>query len=970
MKKVYFLLVFAMASFQFANAQYASYDWSVRAGTQSTAKKSLVDGSGNIYVWVTAVAPITIGSETYTNTAYDNYLVKYNNTGTITWSKEIRIRMFNMCLTKDSNSVLISGLLNSAYTNYDLGNGISTGSAYQSAGIIFKVDGSTGNSLWVKTFDATLPALSSATRINSICETNAGIFCVQGLKMRRLDFDGNEIWNKSLTQNGTAYTLGNASNSNWADDAGNTFFVGTSDNSNTTLVTLNAVNYTTTANLFQIHFSLDSSGNTNWFKTDMNFAPKSVNVTKDGYIIMTGGLVYNNNSGFSNHPFIPKYCNKDYNVFKAELKTAKPIWSAYSFINNISNIDGNGNVYVLAIRQSAAVDFTVGTTTKTHIAKAGTNYLYMLRINNTGVPDSIVEVASLASNVTMPFYGFHVTNNGKFVMLYNRGNVALNFSNGNANLNTTTTQYQGLLQFTPASLPQRHTTVWTGTTNSSWFTASNWTNGIPTDSSNVHLLNGAINYPNTNADFYNTATASYAKCGFLKIGSAIDIFLSPFFIVNGLIENEGKLTYRYNFSGSAGNYNIWSTNNTNNAQIIGNGTITLNSIDGMYYNLVRTGNNKVVINLFNATDNIYFTDCKAATALNILKGNLDFSQTTTQFFYVDSNLTFVSPARFLGGSITAKAPPNTAITFPLGNSSNVQPATITIKNTTQTNYITASFSSTVSGTTPNATTCIVNGQGISGTLNGGMWTINAALPLTAGSTYDASFTLRGSTNTSTVDKYAVIKRDNSTTAWQGAGAYQAASVVSGAITSSSTNIGSFSDFAIGISNTTLPISSIKLSVSKQENKSKLNWNIIATNATTIEVQKSNDAKEFKTIHTQAYVAIGLYVDDITAGKNYYRIKVIDKQGNIAYSNVVLIEEKLSKEIQVYPTVFTQYFIIQNNNPKNLQLILMDISGKLVLQRVLATGTNIIYSDKLQSQTYLYQILDNNKTIELGKVIKQ
>lgn len=58
-------------------------------------------------------------------------------------------------------------------------------------------------------------------------------------------------------------------------DNGNTFFTGLSYNGNTTLLTINGVNYTTigTNNVCRTYFSLDSSGNTNWVKPNVNFQP-------------------------------------------------------------------------------------------------------------------------------------------------------------------------------------------------------------------------------------------------------------------------------------------------------------------------------------------------------------------------------------------------------------------------------------------------------------------------------------------------------------------------------------------------------------------------------------------------------------------------------------------------------------------------------------------------------------------------
>ena len=954
-------------------AQLATYDWSNRIGTTSTAKKSLIDGNGNIYVWVTAVPPITIGTTNFTNTAYDNYLVKYNNTGNIIWSKEIRIRMFNMCLTKDSSSVLICGFLQSNYTSYDLGNSITTGTAYYSSGIIYKVDGSNGNSLWVKAYDPTLPALSTAVRVDAIYETNKGIFCTQGLKLRRLDFDGNEIWNRTIGYNGTAYTLESKNFNSWADDNGNTFFTGLSDNGNTTLLTINGVNYTTigTNNVCRTYFSLDSSGNTNWVKPNVNFQPgKLVEVSKAGDVFVLGSYIYNGMGGYTNHPFIPNYCNRDYNIFKADLKTGKLIWQSYSIIQTNAHLSSDGNLYVLATKQSAGIDFTVGTTTRNHNSIACTNYLYSVRINNAGIPDSVFTIATLANNANIGIVNFYRTHQGKFVCLFNRNNIAINFNNGNANLNTLSASYQGLVQFTAPNLPLRHTTTWTGATNGNWFTASNWSNGIPSDSSNVIIPTGAAFYPTTESNYYNFSTSKYAKCGYLKVDAGVDILLGYAVVVDGILNNEGSLTYLYNFSGQAGNYSIWSSNNTYNGYIIGNGTITFKAIDGMYYNFVRSGNNKIVINLLQPNHTIYFTDCKAAKNVTLQNGNCDFSQTTTQYFYVDSSIQFTAPARFLNGTITQKAKPNIPVQFPLGTTTNLQPASVTLVNTTQDNYLTASFTNTINGNAPNPANCIVNGQGIASVLNGGFWTINAATPLITGESYYANFKLKGSTNTSTANRYALLKRNNSSSNWEVAGTYEPAKDSASYVVSSANSIIAFSDFAIGIANGVLPIHSIKLSVTKTNNTNKLSWNIIATDGDKIVIEKSTNATDFNTLHASTFFATGTYNDGVTTNKIYYRLKVSDKNGAIYYSNIVVIDDRINNGVKVYPTITKSFFTLQNNLQSTGTIKLFSLEGKLILEQQIVPGTNIISIANLASQIYFYQVENLNTKTVSGKIIKQ
>lgn len=970
MKKIV-LLVLIVINYTLTNAQLATYDWSNKIGTSSTPKKSLIDNNGNIYVWVNAVPPITIGTTTYTNTTYDNYLVKYNSAGTILWSKEIRIRMFNMCLTKDSSSVLICGLLQSNYTNYDLGNSIGTGLNYYSAGIIYKIDGITGNSLWVKEYDATLPVLSNATRVDAIYETNKGIFCIQGLKIRRLNFDGIEIWSRGVSHNGTAYTIENKNFNSWVDDNGNSFYTGVADNGNATSFTINGTSYTTFGNnnVCRVFFSLDSIGNTNWVTPNVNFQPgKNVEVSKNGYIVMGGSHIYNGMGGNTNHPFIKNYCPRDYNVFKADLKTGRSIWNSYSTIMGNINAAGfhlgnDDNTYISCLVQisGAGEGMAVGTSSRYFVPISSAPSNYILRINSNGVPDSVFSVntfgSSSMSDANFKPINLFRTNQGKFVYLLNQKNTPMNFSNGNANTNTSTTLYQNLIQFTAPNMQEAQKTKWTGNTNGNWFNAGNWTNGIPSDTAIVTIPQNATTYPTSVNEFYNFSTSKWPKCGGLIIEPNVDyrIVAGSQLTVTGMFINDGKIANPFLKYNSVSN-------------IIGNGEIHVSSANGGQYWLYRTGNNTIVLTMDNENSSILASTCIAVKKLIIVKGNIDFSSTTLQYLYVDSGLVSTPPSRIYPCSITSRAIPNTPVSFPLGDATNLQPATITIQNATQEHFLSASFSNTVSGAAPNPATCIVNGQGIASTLNGGIWTITTLTPLQSGAYYTANFKLKGSTNAIAASRYALLKRNNSSSNWEVAGTYQPAMDSASYAVSSATNITSFSDFAIGIANGVLPFQSIKLSVVKQNNTHQLSWNIIATDADNIHIQKSNNGISFSTIHTQNFVAQHFYADAVSSGKNYYRLKVMDKTGNYSYSNIVMIDDKGRDDVQVYPTIFTSYFTVQNNN--NLELQLFDVVGKLVFQKTLLQGTNIINTETLSKQTYYYQIKNNSSIVNTGKMIKQ
>lgn len=966
------------------NGQLSTLQWSKKVAASSTAKKAIVDGASNIYVWVTASAPVTIGTTTYTSAfgSTGNFLVKYDTNGNIVWSREMKMAVYNMGFNSDSTALLISGLIQSNYNNIDFGNAMSVGSSYNSAGLIVKVDANNSNTLWIKSYDPTIPTLTTAIPVHAIQEINNRIFAIQGLKIRRLDSDGNEIWNRVITANGTTYSLENKNFNTFADAAGNSFYSGVSDMGNTTSLTLNGTTYSIMGNnnVCRTYFSLDSDGNTNWIRTNVNFqVGKNVEVSRSGEIVLGGYNIYNGMGGQTNHPFKPDYCNRDYNVFKANIKDGIPVWEAYAGQVGDVNSSGyhlaaDGNLYVLCHIQTAGSVFNnIPTLTRSfkNIAAPGT---FLLRLNANGIPDSIFSVntfsGSTVSTADFAVMNLYRTNAGKFLMLFNKKNNAMNFANGNANQNATTIKEQGMVQFSPPTLPLRHTTTWTGATNGNWTTAGNWSNGLPTDSSNVVIPPGATNYPQFESHLYDYGTSQWVKCGNLFIQQGATFY---FGIggnrVSGLIVNEGTLVYKNLINYSNYEFTGWS-DYVGGGYIIGKGTIKYTGGAGGAVPAFKSGNNTFEVSLDNITDSIFFRQCNSFKNLHIAKGNIVFEYSILNRFYVDSSFTYSPPSRVYGGTITATVRNDESVTFPIGNSTGLQPATISLYNSTLPVYLTANFNNVVNGAAPNPATCMVNGQSISSVLNRGTWTITSATPLTAGAYYNASFKLTGSTNAVNANRYALLKRNNNSSEWNVAGTYQPARDSSGYAISSAINITSFSDFAIGIADAVLSIQSVKLSATKESAGNRLAWNILANDGQSIEIQRSLNGRLFEHVASIPYDASGRYLDATTNSKVWYRLKVTDKSGDEKYSNIVSINNQYGQLVHVYPTLLRDVFYVQNNTDNTLMLQITDATGRIIWKQGIQKGTNAIQAQQWKSGILHYRLSDKSGFVQSGKLVRQ
>ena len=74
-------------------------------------------------------------------------------------------------------------------------------------------------------------------------------------------------------------------------------------------------------------------------------------------------------------------------------------------------------------------------------------------------------------------------------------------------------------------------------------------------------------------------------------------------------------------------------------------------------------------------------------------------------------------------------------------------------------------------------------------------------------------------------------------------------------------------------------------------------------------------------------------------------------------------------IRVYPNPVENLLSIQNSNPKINQILIFDLSGKIILNQNLTVGTNQINVKNLPKGMYVVQIKSDNQIIKTEKIIK-
>lgn len=180
-------------------------------------------------------------------------------------------------------------------------------------------------------------------------------------------------------------------------------------------------------------------------------------------------------------------------------------------------------------------------------------------------------------------------------------------------------------------------------------------------------------------------------------------------------------------------------------------------------------------------------------------------------------------------------------------------------------------------------------------------------------------------------------------------------------------------------NAIVPVKFGSINISQNNGLVKLSWNVLSEiNTLHYNIERSKDAKNFEVIGQLTALKLNNYnyfdhstLDDY----NYYRIKAIDKDGKITYSNVLKLNGKKTDEgISVYPNPIINGIVnLQLNNLQkaNYFFTVFNAVGKQILVKSLniETGTssqNIELPNGIAKGVYQLQI--SNGVVKINKSI--
>jgi hypothetical protein len=173
----------------------------------------------------------------------------------------------------------------------------------------------------------------------------------------------------------------------------------------------------------------------------------------------------------------------------------------------------------------------------------------------------------------------------------------------------------------------------------------------------------------------------------------------------------------------------------------------------------------------------------------------------------------------------------------------------------------------------------------------------------------------------------------------------------------------------------LPLKLLSFSGSYLNQKTSLNWETASEqNLHSFEIQRSSNGTDYTTIGTKAAAGNNIisqnyqFTDDLSAVSGsvfFYRLKMIDQDGQFRYSNVIAIHKETSniKGITINPNpVINGMATVRFTalSPGNYDSRVIDASGKIVLQQQnkISGGNNsisIIGMDRLLPGIYVLQV---------------
>ncbi|MFS8083097.1 MAG: T9SS type A sorting domain-containing protein [Ginsengibacter sp.] len=176
----------------------------------------------------------------------------------------------------------------------------------------------------------------------------------------------------------------------------------------------------------------------------------------------------------------------------------------------------------------------------------------------------------------------------------------------------------------------------------------------------------------------------------------------------------------------------------------------------------------------------------------------------------------------------------------------------------------------------------------------------------------------------------------------------------------------------------LPVSLLYFNGKFDGKANELKWKTVsALNSKVFDLQKSSDGQNFEIISSipvrtgnsgaQVYVATDIFP---LSGANYYRLKIIDNDNSLSYSEIINIKSDPSKLYVsgIYPNPVKDVFQVKLNSLSRMQaqIDILEFSGKQIFSKLYSfdDGKNIINIDASTLKSGVFMLLLKSKVGEI------
>jgi hypothetical protein len=474
---------------------------------------------------------------------------------------------------------------------------------------------------------------------------------------------------------------------------------------------------------------------------------------------------------------------------------------------------------------------------------------------------------------------------------------------------------------------------------------------LNTNGFTLELMNNNVTYISpvslaVNGNFIISGANSnviFAATDISNTGSSYEIAIDKnFTLSNGAfaLQTQNGMTgvttmkVKGNFSHTGGIFSVPSTaiNATANLFIIelnGNTAQTFGTIAGT----IDNAQNMVALKLNNTSGGVALTTPLSVGRISFQLGILTTTAINLLTINEASNAAVVvenpSTSSFVNGPLVRNTNTATAYTLPTGKTTVYDPVIIVPNTTTASAYKAEYFNTGFGDYTTNAT--------LTGVSNSEYWNVVR----NSGADAQIRLTLNGAVaNATAIDTLVVAKyngadwiNERGTT---GTFIYPG-NVSTGTIISQLQTGFGFFTFGIKVNLVALPINLLDFAATKKGNNAVIEWKVDKlSTAAKFEVLESTDGKNFTTLTTINAVAaqINYSTTDVLLqnGSNYYRLKMYDKNGEITFSKVVAVLNKV-KDLEIVnlaPTLVTGSAVLNISTAQggSMDVYITDMMGRV------------------------------------------